>query len=104
MAAPVTEFRAGIRLHSATCTTEVIVTKGGKGVLTCGGQPMAAEDARATGTRPSQPEEDRTLLGKRYRAPDGAFEVLCVRQGAGALELDGVPLELVKPRILPASD
>ncbi len=104
MAGPVTEFRAGTRLHSVTCTTEVIVTKGGSGVLTCGGKPMTAEDVHANGARPGQPEEDRTLLGKRYRSPDGAFEALCVRQGTGALELDGVPLELVKPRTLPASD
>ncbi|WP_230202778.1 hypothetical protein [Parafrankia discariae] len=65
---------------------------------------MTTQDVQATGTRPGRPEEDRTLLGKRYRAPGGTFEALCVRQGAGALELDGLPLELVKPRTLPASD
>ncbi|WP_230205175.1 hypothetical protein [Parafrankia elaeagni] len=74
---------------------------------------MTARGSQVTDARPDgpdlecgsgRPEEAQTLLGKRYRAPGGTFEALCVRQGAGALELDGVPLELVKPRILPASD
>jgi hypothetical protein len=30
--------------------------------------------------------------------------VLCVGQGSGWLAFDGVPLELVKPKALPASD
>ena len=97
-------FGPGTRLRSTVCTAEVIVTSSGEGTLSCGGEPMVASDARPTGPPSSEPELDRTLLGKRYRARAGTLEVLCVRQGPGLLELDRVPLELVKPKTLPASD
>lgn len=98
------ELKPGTRLRSVMCTAEVIVTSRGAGTLTCGGKPMADGGDGFAGLPQGEPSQDRTLLGKRYRAPAGTLEVLCVRQGSGALHLDGVPLELVKPKTLPASD
>ncbi len=102
------EVKLGTRLRSVVCTTEVIVTKGSppRGALSCSGQPMVpSEGADTTPAVPSGDVAlDRTLLGKRYRTADGSIEVLCVHQGRGALAVGGMPLELVKPKLLPASD
>lgn len=98
-----THLKPGTRLRSAACTVEVIVTHAGTGTLTCGSRPMLADGATPDTPRHGSPD-DRTLLGKRYRAPDGTLQVLCLRQGPGALELDGTPLELLTPKTLPASD
>jgi hypothetical protein len=104
----VTQLHPGTRLRCTNSTTVVIITMGGQGALTCGGEPMipATEAQSAGASPPAEPSEGstRTLLGKRYRAPDGTLQVLCVRQGSGELALDGVSLELVKPKLLPASD
>jgi hypothetical protein len=100
--------KLGTRLRSVACHTEVIVTKGSpaQGALSCSGQPMVpSEEAdTASAARSGDIALDRTLLGKRYRTADGSIEVLCVHQGQGALTLGGMPLELVKPKLLPASD
>jgi len=104
----VPEVKLGTRLRSVACSTEVVLTNGSppQGDLTCGGHPMVpSEDATAAAPSPrGDVAADRTLLGKRYRSADGTIEVLCLRQGAGALAVDGVPLELVRPKTLPASD
>jgi hypothetical protein len=104
----VAEIKLGTRLRSAVCNTEVIVTKGSpfEGALTCGGQPMVLSEGAgaAPATRSGDIALDKTLLGKRYRTADGSIEMLCVHQGRGALAIDGMPLELVKPKLLPASD
>lgn len=99
-------LQPGIRLRSAACTTEVIVTRGGQGLITCGGHPMVATAGDTPGGAeiPGGPSAARTLLGKRYRAVTGTLEVLCIRQGVGTLQLDGMPLQLVTPKPLPASD
>jgi hypothetical protein len=103
----VTQLHAGVRLRSLTSTTEVLITMGSDGVLTCGGQAMVPVTEAEIRTEPSPGgvgDEGRTLLGKRYQAPNGTLQVLCVRQGNGTLAFDGVPLQLLKPKLLPASD
>lgn len=101
------ELKAGTRLKSVAGGAEVIVTIGGDGVITCGGSPMLPSTAAAPSTSPKSGDVDepRLVLGKRYRTADRSVEVLCVRQGTGALQLDGAPMDLLtqlKP--LPASD
>jgi hypothetical protein len=103
----VTELKAGTRLRSLTSSTEVIVTMGSPGVLTCGGEPMVptAKDEPAPEPAAAVSADDETiLLGKRYSAPHGTLQVLCVRQGTGNLAVNGVPLQLIKPKMLAASD
>lgn len=99
-----THLEPGARLRSAQCSVEVMVTHAGTGILTCGNHPMLRTGEATPGSRSTHSPDDRTLLGKRYRAPHGTLQVLCLRQGPGALELDGKPLELLKPKTLPASD
>ncbi|CAN7242485.1 hypothetical protein LJR225_001070 [Phenylobacterium sp. LjRoot225] len=101
-----TALTPGRRLRSATCTTEVLVVAPGAGVLTCGGKPMAPASgaSEAAASTPAGGQACGTLLGKRYRSPDGRLQLLCLRQGDGRLALDGVPLEVMTPKTLPASD
>jgi hypothetical protein len=98
----------GTRLRSVECATEVVLTMGAlaEGALTCGGEPMVPRESSddASELPPGDPVEDRALLGKRYRSPDGTVEVLCTHQGRGELAIDAVRLEMVKPKLLPASD
>ena len=65
------QLKPGLRLRSATCSTEVIVIRGGADVdLRCGGALMAAAAGTAAGERLPLDEAfaGATLLGKRYVA------------------------------------
>ena len=98
------QLKAGMKLHSSVCDTDVMVIKGsGDVALTCGGceltivrsDPSAEPDAAfATGT----------AMGKRYQTPDGSIELLCIKPGKGTLAIDGVPLEMKAAKALPSSD
>ena len=97
-------MKAGTKLKSTVCETEVLVVKASpSGVLTCGGSPLVQE-------RPAERGEidpafaGGTQLGKRYTNPEQTIEVLCIKPGAGSLALDGVALSLKEAKPLPASD
>jgi hypothetical protein len=99
--------KAGLRLASVVCDTEVIVIKAPKDDLDlrCGGQPMVelADDvARAGG--PAAPFDAGTLIGKRYATADPAVEVLCTKAGAGSLSVGDTPLPAKEATPLPSSD
>jgi hypothetical protein len=100
------DLTPGTRMRSVSCTTEIIVIAGRAGELTCDGQRMIPKSETDASPAPPRddPANDATLLGKRYRTPDGTVQVLCVQQGRGALAFDGILLELIKPKTLPASD
>jgi hypothetical protein len=98
--------KAGDRLQSRVCTTEVIVVKA-PGIdveIACGGEPMAKneqERAAAAGDTAAGPG---TLLGKRYAEPDVGLELLCIKGGSGQLSVGGRLLAPREARPLPASD
>ena len=97
-------MKAGTKLKSAVCDTEVMVIRAGRdGELTCGGAVMATDRPDVRGAV-DPAFASGTVLGKRYQDAEGAIELLCIKGGAGALAIDGVLLELkdVKPR--PSSD
>lgn len=99
---------AGSRLHSQVCSAEIIVVRGGTGVveLTCGGLPMVPlgeEPTRQVSLAPGL--MTGTILGKRYTASqDETFELLVIKPGDGTLAdgTDPLPVKSAKP--LPASD
>lgn len=96
-------MKPGSKLKSAVCDTEVMVIRGGDGVVACGGAPMVEERPDARG--PIDPAfADGTRMGKRYVDAAGTIELLCVKQGAGSLSLDGVALTTKDAKPLPASD
>lgn len=100
------ELRAGSRLKSTVCDTEVIAVKAsGDLEVTCGGAPMvdAGADVGEKG-EPAADAADGTQMGKRYVNDDESLELLCTKPGAGSLGLNGAALVLKESKPLPASD
>lgn len=100
------QLKAGSRLRSAVCTTEVMVVMApdGEADLSCGGSPLLAIDAEPAGGSPAADASGGTQIGKRYVDADGTVEVLCTKPGDGSLSLAGVPLTIKGAKPLPASD
>jgi hypothetical protein len=96
-------MKPGTKLKSVVCDTEVMVIRAADGVVACGGAPMA--DERPAEPGPIDPAfAEGTRMGKRYVDTAGTIELLCVKQGAGSLSLDGVALVTKDAKPLPASD
>lgn len=100
-------FKAGIRLKSAVCNSELmlIVAPAEEVNLTCGGAAVIelAGDPPAGAT--IDPEQKQgTQMGKRYTNAAGDIEVLCTKPGEGGLAVDGVALEIKGAKPLPSSD
>jgi len=100
--------KAGLRLRSVVCDTEVIVIKAPKDDLDlrCGGQPMVelADETPRSGT-PAAPFDTGTLIGKRYASNDDpAVEVLCTKAGGGSLSIGETILPAKEAQPLPSSD
>ncbi|WP_428310610.1 hypothetical protein [Hydrocarboniphaga sp.] len=96
-------MKAGSKLKSAVCDTEVMVIKGADVALECGGAPMAADrPAERAAINPAFAEG--TKMGKRYVDASGAVELLCVKAGAGSLSIAGVALQPKDAKPLPSSD
>ena len=100
------QLKAGSRLRSAVCATEVMIVAAPKAdvSLTCGGAAMAALDAPKAGGTPSADASAGTLLGKRYVSEAGDLELLCTKPGQGSLACDGKPLVVKGAKPLPSSD
>jgi hypothetical protein len=106
------KVKAGTRLYSVVCDTEVIVVRAPSGevTLSCGGHPMKLTERNelspgGTAAAQTDPALARgTQLGKRYVAADSGLEVLCTRAGAGTLTLAESPLSVASSKPLPSSD
>jgi hypothetical protein len=84
---------------------EVIVTKGGEGVLSDGEVPLALKDgSESFPPSPARPDAPVIQLGKRYKSADGAIELLVIKAGPCDLRADGEPMELLQPKVLPSAD
>src|SRR3954470_10990971 len=98
------KLNVGLALYSAVDSTAVIVVRAPETevTITCGDAEMTtdkpADDATAA------PTQDGTLLGKRYADEELGLELLCTKAGAGALAVNGTPLEIKQAKPLPASD
>ena len=101
------DVKAGTKLHSVVCSTEVIVVRAPKEPvdLRCGGHALALESAPVPADAEPEPGFDAgTLLGKRYTDEEKRFELLCTKAGKGSLSLGDVLLQLSGAKPLPASD
>ena len=101
------ELKAGSRLRSAVCDTEVAVVRAPKRevVLSCGGHPMLpAGESPPAGASLDPSHASGTALGKRFEDADSGLEVLCTKSGAGSLAVDGVTVEQKDAKPLPSSD
>jgi hypothetical protein len=96
------QTKAGLKLRSRTCTTEVIVVRAAPDPveLSCCGAPMTTDEVGEVPTGAA----DEVLLGKRYTDEQTGLEVLCTKSGPGALAADGRALLLKGAKPLPSSD
>jgi hypothetical protein len=102
-----TLLKAGTRLRSAVCTTEIIVVVAPARDLdiSCGGAPMLLMDEeRPAAAAPPAATDNPTLLGKRYTNADGDLEVLCTKAGDCSLAVSGECLMMKEAKPLPSSD
>lgn len=99
------ELKAGSKLASTVCTTEVIVVKAPAGdvEICCGGQPMV-EPGGEGGGEADPAFTEGTQIGKRYADEEAGLEVLCMKAGDGSLSVAGVALPLKEAKPLPSSD
>jgi hypothetical protein len=97
-------MKAGTKLKSAVCDTEVMVIKGsGEVRIECGGVAMVEErPAARQALNPAFAEG--TKIGKRYVDAANAVELLCVKAGQGSLAIAGTKLALKDAKPLPSSD
>lgn len=101
------EIRAGSRLKSAVCQTEVIAVKapGTDLDIRCGGVPMVDPTGSASdGVSPTDGAMNGTQMGKRYVDADETIELLCTKPGDGSLGLGDNLLTIKESKPLPASD
>jgi hypothetical protein len=100
------EMKAGTRLRSAVCGTEVIVVRPPNDTvdLRCGGAPMVAADPPPAGPALDPAHGNGTQLGKRYADPATGLELLCTKPGDGSLSIGPEPLGLKEAKPLPSSD
>ncbi len=100
-------LKAGIRLKSAACDTEVMVTRAAADeiLLTCGGAEMTdMATPRAAGVQPDAAQAAGSLVGKRYVDEQDRFEFLCTKGGKGSLAINGTALTIKQAKALPSSD
>jgi hypothetical protein len=103
----VVELKAGMRLRSATDTTEVIVVKSPTESidLRCGGLAFEALDGEAGAPSPiAEGFEGGTQVGKRYADEEAGLEVLCTKGGSASISIGTEVLAPKGAKALPASD
>jgi hypothetical protein len=100
------QLKAGTRLQSTTCDTQVVVVKAPSDDvdLRCGGHPMVPVDEAAERVPAAADRTGGTLLGKRYAVDDLGLELLCSKGGEGSLSVGDEPIGLKEAKALPSSD
>jgi hypothetical protein len=100
------ELKAGQRLASSVCDTEVVVVKAPAADvdLRCGGHPMTLKGEPAPSAELDDAYRTGTLIGKRYADETIGLEVLCTKAGAGSLSIGVDELLQKDAKPLPSSD
>ncbi len=100
------ELKAGTRLRSAVCSTEVIVVRAPTEPLEleCGGAPMVGFGETSSGGAVDPARSEPTFIGKRYVLEAVGLEVLCTKGGDGQLSSGSALLALKDAKPLPSSD
>jgi hypothetical protein len=100
------QLKAGTRLQSVTCDTQVVVVKAPDGDVDvrCGGEPMVSVDETPDRKPPAADHANGTQLGKRYASDAAGIELLCSKAGEGSLSIGDEPLPLKDAKALPSSD
>lgn len=100
-------LKAGTRVFSAVCRTELIAVKAPTGEvdLTIGGvAPVNSAAERTPMGAVAEGHDGGTAMGKRYVDAAETIELLCTKAGDGVPALGGELLQLKETKPLPASD
>ena len=100
-------LKAGAKLKSAVCDTQLMVVKApaGEYAISCGGVEMLVGTAAAPAGAALDPAlAGGTLIGKRYVDAEEKVELLCTKGGKGSLVLDGAAMQVKQAKQLPSSD
>jgi len=99
-------LKAGTRLRSSVCNTEIMIVAAPKDEveLTCGGAPVIEIGAEPSGAAIADDAKEGTQIGKRYVNEAGDLEVLCTKPGEGSLGANGALLVIKGAKPLPSSD
>ena len=92
------------KIYIAPGGMQLIVTKGGAGVLSDGETPLLRADSGEKFPEGTPAGATALQLGKRYKSADGAVEVLINKPGPCDLRYDGQAMELKDAKPLPSSD
>ena len=97
-------IKAGTR-YITPSGAELVVTKGGDGMLTDGEVPLQEKDS-SNGFDGAATSADATTinLGRRYQSDEEGVTVLVTKAGQCDLRYNGAPMEVQQPRKLPSSD
>ena len=100
------ELKAGTRIRSSVCATELMVIQCPDGDLDlrCGGAPVVALGEDASGGEVDGAHKNGTQIGKRYVNEAGDLELLCTKPGEGSLSVGDTALSLKEAKPLPSSD
>ena len=101
------KLKAGSRVKSAVCATEVMVIQAPDADvdLRCGGASMLAITEPVTpGGSVAANAAAGTQIGKRYVNGEATLELLCTKPGKGSLGIGDALLVLKEAKPLPASD
>jgi hypothetical protein len=91
--------------YIAPSGAEVIVTKGGSGVLSDGEVALVLKDEAPADLKDATGRTEPAIqLGKRYKSPDGEVELLVIKPGVCDLRYNGDSMELLQPKVLPSAD
>ena len=100
-------LKAGAKLKSAVCDTQLMVVKAPAGEydIRCGGLEMLAGTATAPeGAQLDPAQAEGTLIGKRYVDAEEKVELLCTKGGKGSLSIGSEALDVKQAKALPSSD
>jgi len=100
------KLKAGSRLKSAVCDTQVMVISAPAGDvdLRCGGAALTELSVTAPRGAIHPDHKNGTQIGKRYVNDDGSLELLCTKPGEGSLAVGEARLKLKEAKALPSSD
>lgn len=100
------KLKAGTRIQSAVCNTEVMVIAAPDADVDvrCGGAPMIEIGAEKPGGSVDPSAAGGTQIGKRYVNEAGDLELLCTKPGEGSLGVGDTLLSLKEAKPLPSSD
>jgi hypothetical protein len=101
------QLKAGVRLRSATDTTEVVVVRAPSEPvdLRCGGHPFNPIGTEQTELVDATPGLDQgTEIGKRYGDDGLGLELLCTNAGSASISVGSEKLAIKVAKPLPSSD